>query len=90
MLVEFLRGLTARAVGGEAGHVNVDLPLNRMGLDSLMAVEMRHALHRELGVEVPVVTLMRETSVARLADDLEVLLGGVPSGVAADVIEGEL
>jgi NAD(P)-dependent dehydrogenase (short-subunit alcohol dehydrogenase family)/acyl carrier protein len=89
VLVEFLRGLTARAVGAEAGQVDVDLPLNRMGVDSLMAVEMRHALHRELGVELTVVALMQEQSLTRLADDLQERMAHA-GRAADDVVVGEL
>jgi acyl carrier protein len=95
VLVEFLHGLTARVVGATPSQVSVQTPLARLGLDSLMAVEMRHVLHRELGVEVPVVALMQAASVDRLADDLAERMGARPpapatQGLEGDVVEGEL
>jgi acyl transferase domain-containing protein/cyclopropane fatty-acyl-phospholipid synthase-like methyltransferase len=87
LLLAFVRELTARVVGAKAAQVRVDLPLSRMGLDSLMAVEMRHTLHRELGVDVPVVALMQATGIVGLADDLESRLAG---GLDGDVVEGAL
>ena len=76
--------------------MDVDRPLGRLGLDSLMAVELRHALQRVLTVDVPVVRLMRDASVAGLAAEIEAgsVVGAAapgPGGVTAgELVEGEL
>src|SRR5262249_30513059 len=75
LLIEVLRDLIARVTGAPASQVDVETSLVRMGLDSLMAVEMRHVLHRALGVDVAVVALMQAASVGRLADDLGARMG---------------
>jgi acyl transferase domain-containing protein/surfactin synthase thioesterase subunit/acyl carrier protein len=45
-------------------------PLNELGLDSLMSVNVANRLERALGIAVPVAKLIRGPSVAELVDDL--------------------
>src|SRR5438034_2675604 len=50
--------------------VDVQKSLSRIGLDSLMAIELRNRLRLQLGLEVPLVTLMGDASIDHLASDL--------------------
>jgi len=52
-----------------------------MGLDSLMAVELRNWLERKLGVNLPVSGLMRSTPMQAIAETVSSLL--VPSAATA-------
>jgi acyl carrier protein len=44
------------------------LPLNQLGLDSLMATELRNLMRRELGAHVPMANLLRGASVDDVID----------------------
>jgi len=62
-----LRRMVARVLRLPLEGVEPDRPLTRMGLDSLMALELRNRAEAELGVTLPVVSLLRGPSVAELA-----------------------
>jgi acyl carrier protein len=50
-----------------AGGIDPARPLSEMGMDSLMAVELRLALESRLRVDLPLVSLAEGTSVASIA-----------------------
>jgi NADPH:quinone reductase-like Zn-dependent oxidoreductase/acyl carrier protein len=56
----------ARVLGTSASRLAADRPVTSLGLDSLMAVDLRIRLERDLGVDVPVKDLMRGPSIADL------------------------
>ena len=45
-------------------------PLNHLGLDSLMAIELRNQIKTDLAFEVPAVKFLEGTTIADLASDL--------------------
>jgi len=53
-----------------AGGIDPLRPLSEMGMDSLMAVELRLALEGRLRVDLPLVSLAEGTSVASIAERL--------------------
>src|SRR5205823_966232 len=77
LLLALLRDKVARVLGSAAARLDLDKPLTELGLDSLMAVELRNWVEGELRVTLPIVELMRGPSVSRLAD---VLLGQLSGG----------
>ena len=80
-LVELLVAQIGGALG-EKTPVRVDQPLDRMGLDSLMGVELRLELEGELGVELDMGLLMSGPTIAQLAAALLASIEG--EGAAAE------
>lgn len=68
---EVLRSLLcdklARVLGSSAAQLDADKPLTELGLDSLMAVELRNWIEGELSVNLPIVELMQGLSASGLA-----------------------
>ena len=57
----------ARILRLPAANVDLARPLSQMGMDSLMAVELRLALEARLRIDLPLVSLTEGTSVASIA-----------------------
>jgi polyketide synthase 12/epothilone polyketide synthase D len=68
MLDALLRDKTARVLGTSADRLDADKPLLNLGLDSLMAIELRNWIEQELRVNLPIMELMRSPGLSRLTD----------------------
>ncbi|HEX7842494.1 MAG TPA: SDR family NAD(P)-dependent oxidoreductase, partial [Kofleriaceae bacterium] len=75
-LASYLRRELARVLRLPEARIDIAQPLNRLGLDSLMAVELKNGIEADLGATVPVVRFLQGPSVAQLADQLTGLLAG--------------
>jgi myxalamid-type polyketide synthase MxaE and MxaD len=89
LLDAYIRKLVAHVLGFSAAALDFQLPINRMGLDSLMAMEVRNRAEMDLGIKMPVVMLLQGPTLSELADQLSVQLADtVPqpasAGAAAD------
>jgi amino acid adenylation domain-containing protein len=83
LIVAYLREQLAEVLGFPAEKIALDTPINRLGLDSLMAVELRNRVHVDCAVAVRMVEFLRGPSVV----DLSVVLAGQLEH--ADTTEGD-
>ncbi|HEU4361427.1 MAG TPA: beta-ketoacyl reductase, partial [Mycobacterium sp.] len=67
LLESYLRDLVAAKLGLAPAGLDVDAPLNSLGVDSLITLELRIQVERELGIVVPVARLLDGPSVVSLA-----------------------
>jgi NAD(P)-dependent dehydrogenase (short-subunit alcohol dehydrogenase family)/aryl carrier-like protein len=69
---EMLRSILIKqltsVLGASAENLDAEKPLSDLGLDSLMAVELRNWIERELGVGVAAVELLRGPSLVELSE----------------------
>ncbi|WP_225409378.1 type I polyketide synthase [Stigmatella hybrida] len=67
-------------------------PLNSMGLDSLLSLELKHKIHAETGMDVPLDEVLQGASIAHLSVRLAERMGSgqAPAAVARSWEEGEL
>jgi len=90
VLERYLADHIARQMGFAPSRLNLQQALTDLGLDSLMALRLKHGIEADLGVTLPVAKLFEGVSVAQLAAYLLVELTGeaptVPQG--APVNEG--
>ncbi|HSM56063.1 MAG TPA: amino acid adenylation domain-containing protein [Candidatus Sulfomarinibacteraceae bacterium] len=71
----YLREWAAAVLGLPPAQLDPSRPLDTLGLDSLMAVELRNRIERELGLTLPVVKFLQGPSVQDLARELLALWG---------------
>lgn len=70
LLEGYLREQTARVLELSVADVAFREPLNRMGIDSLMAVELRNVIEQDLGVTVELVSFLEGGSLSDMATEL--------------------
>jgi phthiocerol/phenolphthiocerol synthesis type-I polyketide synthase C len=68
LLESYLRDQAAGQLGMTPSLLDIESPLNNLGVDSLMAAELRAHIERDVGVVVPVVNFLDGPSVSALAD----------------------
>ncbi|MBZ4422338.1 non-ribosomal peptide synthase/polyketide synthase [Myxococcus sp. RHSTA-1-4] len=64
----WLRNRVAARLGVAPEEVSLEVPITRLGLDSLAAVELSHEIEKGLGVVLPMAVLLQGPSVAELAE----------------------
>ena len=75
-LLEYFATLLAETMGMEPDDLDLIQPLNTLGLDSLMAIELRNKLETQLKVSLPMALFMESPSVSRLAEYVTEAIGG--------------
>jgi amino acid adenylation domain-containing protein len=92
----WLRAEVAMKLGLDGESLDVNQPVTRFGLDSLMAVELSYAVERRLGVALPMTSFLQDQSLAQLSLHTAGLLAkdsspgaSSPPALAASAATGE-
>ena len=94
LLQSYLSEQVARVLGLSASKLDVQQPLSNLGLDSLMAVELKNRIAVDLGVNVPMVKFLQGPSVDQAATQVldqltaEASNPTAPLALAADAAPG--
>jgi len=70
LIQSYVTEQVARVLGLSSSQLDVQQPLTNLGLDSLMAVELKNRISADLGVNVPMVKFLQGFSVAQAAMQL--------------------
>jgi myxalamid-type polyketide synthase MxaE and MxaD len=83
-LEEVLRAGVARVAGLDVTRLSAESGLNTLGVDSLMALELKNQIDRGLGIDLPLVELLRGATIGDLAGRIvELVETSVPAPTAA-------
>lgn len=66
-LINYLKNAVAQIFGLELSQINIEQPLQDIGFDSLMAVELKNRLNTDWEVEIPLVKFIEGVTVTSLA-----------------------
>jgi surfactin synthase thioesterase subunit/NADPH:quinone reductase-like Zn-dependent oxidoreductase/aryl carrier-like protein len=83
-LETYLREQVARVLRISAEQLDVQQPLKAVGLDSLMAIELKNLAEQNLAVEIPAAKLLEGPTIAQLAELLAPQLGGTAAAIEAE------
>ncbi|MGW0957766.1 type I polyketide synthase [Streptomyces gelaticus] len=70
LVLDYLRGMLAIRLGMPEAVVDEDLSLQEAGLDSLVAVEVRGQIFRDLDIDLPLVGLLEGKELRLVVDEL--------------------
>jgi acyl carrier protein len=70
LLQSYLSEQVARVLGLSALQLDIEQPLTNLGLDSLMAVELKNRISSDFGISIPMVKFLQGFSVAQAATQL--------------------
>ncbi|WP_327365122.1 polyketide synthase [Streptomyces sp. NBC_01217] len=83
-VVEALKKIAAAILGLKAERVGASRPFNKMGMDSMMAVQLRNDIDRHLKVRLPMVKILRDSSVDSLAQAIADTKAATPADHAPE------
>ncbi|MCA9901894.1 MAG: AMP-binding protein [Ardenticatenaceae bacterium] len=70
ILSAYLRKLLAQSLKVPVGQLGLEQPFTSLGLDSLMALELKARIETDLEVKIPLVTFMEHPTIAQITDEL--------------------
>jgi len=74
LLQQYFADQLAKIMGLDADDLEIEQPLNTLGLDSLMAIELKNTVEARLRVSIPMAQFMEGPSIASLSNTVAELL----------------
>ncbi len=91
-VIRYLKGCVAISLGLTSGSLlNVEQPLRELGLDSLVSVELRNRILKDLQIDIPLDQIVAGPSTEQLADSLlrQLALQTILQNDPAQTVENE-
>ena len=70
LLIDYLKTTLAKVLGLDASKIEVEESLSSLGLDSLMAIDLKNRLERESGINLPISDMLQEVNLQEMARTL--------------------
>jgi acyl carrier protein len=87
LIESHLSSWLAKVLGYTQMKLDTRQPLNRLGIDSLMAVELRNAIEIDFGIVIPVTSFLQGINLNQLAQQIYDRLASEDSSASSDVGE---
>ncbi|NEP00100.1 MAG: SDR family NAD(P)-dependent oxidoreductase, partial [Symploca sp. SIO2E9] len=85
ILLDYIADIVLKVLGLDRSQLQVNQPLDSMGLDSLMSAELKNRLSSNLEVDIPMVSFIQGVTVVDLVTQIKQLLGDV--NIAESLVE---
>jgi amino acid adenylation domain-containing protein/thioester reductase-like protein len=69
-LEDFIQRQAARVLGLDPARLDINRPLDTVGLDSLMAIELKNSLESKLGITLSIASLLQGPTISSLATEM--------------------
>lgn len=69
-LEDFLQRQAARVLGMKSDRLDLKQPLDTVGLDSLMAIELKNNLESKLGIQLPISSYLQGPTISELVNQI--------------------
>jgi amino acid adenylation domain-containing protein len=86
LLETYLRERLAHVLRLAPDHIDTQQPVNHLGLDSIMAIELKGAIEAALEIQVAIASLIAGPSIAELAAQTLAQISGADVGTAQSII----
>lgn len=89
LIEEFISEQLSRVLRIDVEELDIHQSLGNLGIDSLMAVELRNHVQASLGIVIPVAQLLQDPSISQLAQGILDQLDDAPSPVSQVAVTAE-
>ena len=83
LVQNYLQVQTAAVLGLESARLSRERPLDTLGMDSLMAMELKNGIERDLDIDLPLVNLLQGPTIVDLAGQLLEILAAAGTDAEA-------
>ncbi|MEH1980838.1 MAG: acyl carrier protein [Nostoc sp.] len=90
LLTTYIQEQVAQAIGISASQLDIQQPLNYMGIDSLIAMKLRNRFRTDLEIDVSAIKFMEDASIASLAIELSPSLINAQGSFTASVSQSQI
>ncbi|MBL8197131.1 MAG: acyltransferase domain-containing protein [Blastocatellia bacterium] len=90
MVEDILKGKIADLLGYSPSKLDIEQPINTLGLDSLMAIKIKNSLEEVLKIQVPIREILQGCSIAELSNSLLDLLNTSSSNLIVNELNDKL
>ena len=87
LVIESLSSLISETLKLSAQQIDLDTPINKFGLDSLMAMDLQMKFRNEFKVDVSILELMKGNSINKLSGAIVQKLTEIDESVVQETIQ---
>jgi amino acid adenylation domain-containing protein len=89
LLQSYLKKELGQVMGLNINRIDINQPVNYLGLDSIMAIELKNKIEKQLAVDYPITSLLEAPNIVQISQQLLELMTAPASAAVRIVPAGE-